>query len=58
MYESNFDNISSNEEILDFEEVSNVNLTGMMPVINFQTQYPELINYIDFTLSQVKSFAL
>ena len=34
MYESNLDNISSNEEVIDFDEVNHVNLTGMMPVIN------------------------
>ena len=35
MSEENLDNFSSNEEIVDFDMVKNINLTGMTPLINF-----------------------
>ena len=48
MMGSNLDNIASNEEIVNFNELGNVNLTGMTPIITFVTLDPSLVDYIDF----------
>ena len=51
MFSSNLDdNFTSSEQIIDFDIISNVNLAGMMPVINFATFDNELLDYIDFSV--------
>ena len=57
MVESELDNITSNEEIVDYYEVNRVNLTDMMPVIIFQAQNKDLLNYVEFTVEQELAYS-
>lgn len=44
------------EESIDFDKAGRVNLTGMMPVINFMAQDLDDIVYFEFIVRQRNAF--
>ena len=58
MGESDLDNVSSSEKIVDFKKMDRVNLSSLAPIVNFATKDPTMLDYIDVEVKQYKKFVL